>query len=156
MSAPVFIAPFSRTALFRMRRPDAARKPGTPSCPLRMARCVPKYASLFFQGNLPTQHGARCFCCEWGSSESSLQFWSEGGHGAGLEPMRWNSVKKTAQWAVLCQLAYNHAIMDLRAYKETLNSLKTPMQGVFVVVLCTVAFVVWLGVLVVITKLLMG
>lgn len=49
--------------------------------------------------------------------------------------------------AVLCQLAYNHAIMDLRAYKETLNSLKTPMQGVFVVVLCTVAFVVWLGVL---------
>ena len=77
-------------------------------------------------------------------------------HGAGLEPMRWNSVKKTAQWAVLCQLAYNHAIMDLRAYKETLNSLKTPMQGVFVVVLCTVAFVVWLGVLVVITKLLMG
>ena len=77
-------------------------------------------------------------------------------YGAGLEPMRWNSVKKTAQWAVLCQLAYNHAIMDLRAYKETLNSLKTPMQGVFVVVLCTVAFVVWLGVLVVITKLLMG
>lgn len=58
--------------------------------------------------------------------------------------------------AVLCQLAYNHAIMDLRAYKETLNSLKTPMQGVFVVVLCAVAFVVWLGVLVVITKLLMG
>ena len=77
-------------------------------------------------------------------------------HGAGLEPMRWNSVKKTAPCAVLCQLAYNHAIMDLRAYKETLNSLKTPMQGVFVVVLCTVAFVVWLGVLVVITKLLMG
>ena len=77
-------------------------------------------------------------------------------HESGLEPMRWNSVKKTAQWAVLCQLAYNHAIMDLRAYKETLNSLKTPMQGVFVVVLCTVAFVVWLGVLVVITKLLMG
>ena len=77
-------------------------------------------------------------------------------YGAGLDPMRWNSVKKTAQWAVLCQLAYNHAIMDLRAYKETLNSLKTPMQGVFVVVLCTVAFVVWLGVLVVITKLLMG
>ncbi len=121
-----------------------------------MARRVPKYASLLFQGNLLTQHGARCFCCEWGSSEPSLQFWSEGGHGAGLEPMRWNSVKKTAQWAVLCQLAYNHAIMDLRAYKETLNSLKTPMQGVFVVVLCTVAFVVWLGVLVVITKLLMG
>ena len=56
----------------------------------------------------------------------------------------------------MCQLAYNHAIMDLRAYKETLNSLKTPMQGVFVVVLCAVAFVVWLGVLVVITKLLMG
>ena len=56
----------------------------------------------------------------------------------------------------MCQLAYNHAIMDLRAYKETLNSLKTPMQGVFVVVLCTVAFVVWLGVLIVITKLLMG
>ena len=26
---------------------------------------------------------------------------------SGLEPMRWNSVKKTAQWAVLCQLAYN-------------------------------------------------
>ena len=77
-------------------------------------------------------------------------------HGTGLEPMRWNSVKKTAPCAVLCQLAYNHAIMDLRAYKETLNSLKTPMQGVFVVVLCTVAFVVWLGVLVVITKLLMG
>ena len=77
-------------------------------------------------------------------------------HESGLEPMRWNSVKKTAQWAVLCQLAYNNAIMDLRAYKETLNSLKTPMQGVFVVVLCTVAFVVWLGVLVVITKLLMG
>ena len=77
-------------------------------------------------------------------------------HGAGLEPMRWNSVKKAAPCAVLCQLAYNHAIMDLRAYKETLNSLKTPMQGVFVVVLCTVAFVVWLGVLVVITKLLMG
>ena len=77
-------------------------------------------------------------------------------HGAGLEPMRWNSVKKTAPCAVLCQLAYNHTIMDLRAYKETLNSLKTPMQGVFVVVLCTVAFVVWLGVLVVITKLLMG
>ena len=77
-------------------------------------------------------------------------------HGAGLELMRWNSVKKTAPCAVLCQLAYNHAIMDLRAYKETLNSLKTPMQGVFVVVLCTVAFVVWLGVLVVITKLLMG
>ena len=77
-------------------------------------------------------------------------------HGAGLEPTRWNSVKKTAPCAVLCQLAYNHAIMDLRAYKETLNSLKTPMQGVFVVVLCTVAFVVWLGVLVVITKLLMG
>ena len=75
---------------------------------------------------------------------------------SGLEPMRWNSVKKTAPCAVLCQLAYNHAIMDLRAYKETLNSLKTPMQGVFVVVLCTVAFVVWLGVLVVITKLLMG
>ena len=74
-------------------------------------------------------------------------------YGAGLEPMRWNSVKKTAPCAVLCQLAYNHAIMDLRAYKETL---KTPMQGVFVVVLCTVAFVVWLGVLVVITKLLMG
>ena len=80
----------------------------------------------------------------------------KGGYGAGLEPMRWNSVKKTAPCAVLCQLAYNHAIMDLRAYKETLNSLKTPMQGVFVVVLCTVAFVVWLGVLVVITKLLMG
>ena len=79
-----------------------------------------------------------------------------GEHGSGLEPMRWNSVKKTAPCAVLCQLAYNHAIMDLRAYKETLNSLKTPMQGVFVVVLCTVAFVVWLGVLVVITKLLMG
>ena len=79
-----------------------------------------------------------------------------GEHGVGLEPMRWNSVKKTAPCAVLCQLAYNHAIMDLRAYKETLNSLKTPMQGVFVVVLCTVAFVVWLGVLVVITKLLMG
>ena len=78
------------------------------------------------------------------------------GRGSGLEPMRWNSVKKTAPCAVLCQLAYNHAIMDLRAYKETLNSLKTPMQGVFVVVLCTVAFVVWLGVLVVITKLLMG
>ena len=78
------------------------------------------------------------------------------GNVAGLEPMRWNSVKKTAPCAVLCQLAYNHAIMDLRAYKETLNSLKTPMQGVFVVVLCTVAFVVWLGVLVVITKLLMG
>ena len=77
-------------------------------------------------------------------------------YGAGLEPMRWNSVEKTAPCAVLCQLAYNHAIMDLRAYKETLNSLKTPMQGVFVVVLCTVAFVVWLGVLVVITKLLMG
>ena len=77
-------------------------------------------------------------------------------HGLGLELMRWNSVKKTAPCAVLCQLAYNHAIMDLRAYKETLNSLKTPMQGVFVVVLCTVAFVVWLGVLVVITKLLMG
>ena len=77
-------------------------------------------------------------------------------HGSGLEPMRWNSVKKTAPCVVLCQLAYNHAIMDLRAYKETLNSLKTPMQGVFVVVLCTVAFVVWLGVLVVITKLLMG
>lgn len=77
-------------------------------------------------------------------------------HGAELEPMRWNSVKKTGPCAVLCQLAYNHAIMDLRAYKETLNSLKTPMQGVFVVVLCTVAFVVWLGVLVVITKLLMG
>ena len=77
-------------------------------------------------------------------------------HGAGFEPMRWNSVKKTAPCAVLCQLAYNHAIMDLRAYKETLNSLKTPMQGVFVVVLCTVAFIVWLGVLVVITKLLMG
>ena len=67
-------------------------------------------------------------------------------HESGLEPMRWNSVKKTAPCAVLCQLAYNHAIMDLRAYKETLNSLKTPMQGVFVVVLCTVAFVVWLGV----------
>ena len=80
----------------------------------------------------------------------------KGKHGAGLEPMRWNSVKKTAPCTVLCQLAYNHAIMDLRAYKETLNSLKTPMQGVFVVVLCTVAFVVWLGVLVVITKLLMG
>ena len=79
-----------------------------------------------------------------------------GEHGSGLEPMRWNSVKKTAPCTVLCQLAYNHAIMDLRAYKETLNSLKTPMQGVFVVVLCTVAFVVWLGVLVVITKLLMG
>ena len=79
-----------------------------------------------------------------------------GEHGAGLEPMRWNSVEKTAPCTVLCQLAYNHAIMDLRAYKETLNSLKTPMQGVFVVVLCTVAFVVWLGVLVVITKLLMG
>ena len=77
-------------------------------------------------------------------------------HGSGLEPMRWNSVKKTAPCTVLCQLAYNHAIMDLRAYKETLSSLKTPMQGVFVVVLCTVAFVVWLGVLVVITKLLMG
>ena len=121
-----------------------------------MARRVPKYASLLFQGNLLTQHGARCFCCEWALRNPAYGSGPKGGYGAGLELMRWNSVKKTAQWAVLCQLAYNHAIMDLRAYKETLNSLKTPMQGVFVVVLCTVAFVVWLGVLVVITKLLMG
>ena len=107
------------------------------------------------RGNLWHPASARCLWDEWGFRAIELLFpFFE--YGAGLEPMRWNSVKKTAQWAVLCQLAYNHAIMDLRAYKETLNSLKTPMQGVFVVVLCTVAFVVWLGVLVVITKLLMG
>ena len=106
------------------------------------------------RGNLGCLASARCLWDEWGSRPNLLFSFFE--HGAGLEPMRWNSVKKTAQWAVLCQLAYNHAIMDLRAYKETLNSLKTPMQGVFVVVLCTVVFVVWLGVLVVITKLLMG
>ena len=106
------------------------------------------------RGNLGHLASARCLWDECGSRPNLLFPFFE--HGAGLEPMRWNSVKKTAQWAVLCQLAYNHAIMDLRAYKETLNSLKTPMQGVFVVVLCTVAFVVWLGVLVVITKLLMG
>ena len=107
------------------------------------------------RGNLGHPASARCLWGERGLRAIELLFpFFE--HGAGLEPMRWNSVKKTAPCAVLCQLAYNHAIMDLRAYKETLNSLKTPMQGVFVVVLCTVAFVVWLGVLVVITKLLMG
>ena len=107
------------------------------------------------RGNLGHPASARCLWGEWGLRAIELLFpFFE--HGAGFEPMRWNSVKKAAPCAVLCQLAYNHAIMDLRAYKETLNSLKTPMQGVFVVVLCTVAFVVWLGVLVVITKLLMG
>ena len=107
------------------------------------------------RGNLGHPASARCLWGErgFGAIELLFPFFE---HVAGLEPMRWNSVKKTAPCAVLCQLAYNHAIMDLRAYKETLNSLKTPMQGVFVVVLCTVAFVVWLGVLVVITKLLMG
>ena len=107
------------------------------------AICLPGIALAAFAANGALQNPA----CSSGP---------KGEHGAGLEPMRWNSVKKTAPCAVLCQLAYNHTIMDLRAYKETLNSLKTPMQGVFVVVLCTVAFVVWLGVLVVITKLLMG
>ena len=106
------------------------------------------------RGNLGHPASARCLWGEWAQGPNLLFPFFE--YGAGLEPMRWNSVKKTAPCAVLCQLAYNHAIMDLRAYKETLNSLKTPMQGVFVVVLCTVAFVVWLGVLVVITKLLMG
>ncbi len=46
--------------------------------------------------------------------------------------------------------------MDLRAYKENLSNLKTPMQGVFLVVLCSLAFLMWLGLLVVATKLLMG
>ena len=51
---------------------------------------------------------------------------------------------------------YNYSIMDLRAYKENLSNLKTPMQGVFLVVLCSLAFLMWLGLLVVATKLLMG
>ena len=46
--------------------------------------------------------------------------------------------------------------MDLRAHKEALANLKTPLQGVFLVVLCILAFIVWLGLLVVATKLLMG
>lgn len=46
--------------------------------------------------------------------------------------------------------------MDLRAHKEALVNLKTPLQGVFLVVLCVLAFIVWLGLLVVATKLLMG
>ena len=157
MSAPVFIALFSRTALFRLRRPDAARKPGTPILPLAhgSARTEVRFAPLSGQSAHPAWRSL--LLLRMGLFEIQPTVLARRGeYGAGLEPMRWNSVEKTAQWAVLCQLAYNHAIMDLRAYKETLNSLKTPMQGVFVVVLCTVAFVVWLGVLVVITKLLMG
>lgn len=51
---------------------------------------------------------------------------------------------------------YNLPNMDLRAHKEALVNLKTPLQGVFLVVLCILAFIVWLGLLVVATKLLMG
>ena len=44
---------------------------------------------------------------------------------------------------------------DLRN-KEVRQALKTPLRSVCVVVTCIIAFMVWLGILVVITKLLMG
>ena len=44
---------------------------------------------------------------------------------------------------------------DLRN-KEVRQALKTPLRSVLVVVVSIVAFMIWLGVLVVLTKLLMG
>ena len=51
------------------------------------------------RGNLGHPASARCLWGERGFRAIELLF-PLFEHGAGLEPMRWNSVKKTAQWAV--------------------------------------------------------
>ena len=46
--------------------------------------------------------------------------------------------------------------MEIRSRKESLSNWKTPAQGVTTVVLSCLAYLVVLGILVVIVKLLMG
>ena len=60
LSARNFIAPFFRTALFRLRRCDAARERCTPS-DRSIGRRVPKYASSLFHGHMTHPAPARCF-----------------------------------------------------------------------------------------------
>lgn len=46
--------------------------------------------------------------------------------------------------------------MEIRSRKESLSNLKTPMQGVTIVVLSCMGYLVVLGILVIVVKLLMG
>lgn len=46
--------------------------------------------------------------------------------------------------------------MNLQAVKDAFQTLKVPLQGICIVVLCCAAFIVWLGLLAVLTKAIMG
>ena len=49
-------------------------------------------------------------------------------HGAGLEPMRWNSVKKTAQWAVFRNSSEGFGPRDRGARSASMSPL-CPLQS---------------------------
>ena len=49
-------------------------------------------------------------------------------HGAGLEPMRWNSVKKTAQWAVFRNSPEGFSLRGLLARSAARNSLQATIE----------------------------
>ena len=49
-------------------------------------------------------------------------------HGAGLEPMRWNSVKKTAQWAVFRNSPEGFSLRGLVARSADRNPLQATIE----------------------------